>query len=140
MHDVIRTDESSARALALIVAANGRVDERKLAALDRLDAFRRLGVSRERFVEMARTCLSEIGPQWCKNGWLHPVHAQYIDALLHEVRSPRERLLVCRFAAAVMVADGRITTDERIIFTRALGRWGITQTMVSHAIMKDSVH
>lgn len=134
------TRESPARALALMVAANGRIDERELQALDRLDAFRRLGVPRDRFIELACHCLSEIGEDWCTGGWLPPRHAQFVDAVLAEVPSPSERLLVCRLAVAVMVADGRITADERTVFTRALARWRITQTMVSHAIMNDSVH
>jgi hypothetical protein len=133
-------DESPARAVALMVAANGRIDERELHVLDRLDAFRRLGVARERFVELARSCLSEIGPDWLPQIWLDPMHARYIDGLLDSVRTARERLMVCRFAAAVIVADGRVTSDERIVFARALGRWHITHTMVSHAIRNDPAH
>ena len=40
------TGESSARVLALLGAANGRIVELELQALDGLDAFQRLGVTR----------------------------------------------------------------------------------------------
>jgi hypothetical protein len=132
--------EVPARAVALMVAANGRIDRRELHALDRLDAFRRLGVSRERLLEMANDCMQEIGTGWRTQPWLPPVQSRYVDAVLHPVRDPRTRLLVCRLATAVMVADGRVTNDECLIYTRSLARWQINQTMVARAIMNDSLH
>jgi hypothetical protein len=104
-------DESSARALALIVAANGRIDERELHALDRLDAFRRLGVARDRFVELAHTCLSEMGREWCADWWLPPKRARYIDALLDNARSSsRQRCSSCISATSAGTAPASFST------------------------------
>lgn len=127
-------DESSARVLALIVAANGRIDQREMQTLDRLDAFKRLGVTRERFVALAQGCVDNIGVGLRKQVWLHTVN---IDRLLDEVRELGCRLFVCRLAAAVLVADGRITKDERVVYERLLSRWRISQMMVCRAIMSD---
>jgi hypothetical protein len=61
-------------------------------------------------------------------------------ALQQAVVDPELRLLVCRLAAAVITADGRVTDDERQIYAWLLGQWGVTQTMVTHAIMRDRWH
>lgn len=127
-------DESPARVLAMLVAADGRIDERELQALDRLDAFQRLGVSRERVIELAQGCIDVIGVGLSRKAWLRTAH---LDALLDEVDDGRSRLFVCRLAAAVLVADGRITRDKRVVYERVLSRWRVSQMMVCRAIMSD---
>jgi hypothetical protein len=131
--------ECPARVLALMVAANGRVDERELQALDALDAYRRLGVSRARFIALAHACLHDLGASVCGQFWLSGSDMQVVDALLDQVSDPNQRLLVCRLAAAVITADGRITGDERMVYAHTLARWHITQTMVAHAILHERV-
>lgn len=132
--DAPGVDESSARVLAMLVAANGRIDERALQALDRLDAFQRLGVTRERVIELAQGCIDVIGVGLSKKAWLRTAH---LDALLDEVEDCRSRLFVCRLGAAVLVADGRITRDKRVVYERVLSRWRVSQMMVCRAIMSD---
>lgn len=126
--------------LAMMVAANGRIDKRELQVLDELDAFRRIGVSRDRFIELARACLKDIGASLCEKSWLRATDVLYLDRLLDEVLDPDQRLLVCRLAAAVITADGRVTPDEQMVYNHALARWHISQTMVSQAILNDRTH
>jgi tellurite resistance protein len=129
--------EAPARALAAMVAANGRIDEREMRALAGLDAFRRLGVTRQRLVDLASQCLAEVGAQLCDRLWLNATDTAYLNALLDAVGSREERLLVCRLAAAVITADGRVTRDERLVYDHALTRWQISQAMVTEAIRRD---
>jgi len=141
MHtETAQSAEALAGVLAMMVAANGRIDERELHTLDELDAFRRIGVDRERFVEMARTCLQEIGTHLREKSWLRATDVIYLDRLLDEVRDPGQRLLICRLAAAVITADGRVSSDERMVYSHALARWNVSQTMVAHAILHDRAH
>jgi hypothetical protein len=121
----------------MMVAANGRVDARELGVLDDLDAYRRLGVSRERFVELAHTCLNEVGSALADRSWLPAEGATYVDALLDAITSPPQRLLVCRLAAAVITADGRVSHDERLVYEHALAHWRIDQETVAQAILHD---
>jgi len=132
-------EEAMAHALAMIVAANGRIDERELGALDQLDAFRRVGVSRGRFVEIARSCVADVGAHLCDRSWLCVEHMAYIDALLDAVPGTEGRMLVCRLAAAVITADGRVTHDERLVYDHALARWRINQSDVTRAILHDHI-
>ena len=56
MQDIDRsTKEAPARVLALLVAANGHIHTDELTTLERLDGFGRLGVSRARFIDLARS-------------------------------------------------------------------------------------
>ena len=130
-------DEASASVLALMVAANGRIDPREMQALDALRAFERLGVRRERFLELARGCLDDIGSVLSECSWLRSPALAYIDALLDRVDDPGRRMLVCRLAAAVITADGCISVDERMVYSHVLGHWRICQSMVTQAILHD---
>jgi hypothetical protein len=38
---------------------------------------------------------------------------------------------------AVVTADGRVTTDERLVYEHMLGHWGICDAMVVQAILAD---
>lgn len=127
--------EAPARALAMMVAANGRIDELELGALDTLDAFSCLGVSRARFVALAQACLRDVGTGLCERSWLRAEDLRYIDALLDAVPAPDQRVLVCRLAAAVITADGRVSDDERLVYGHALTRWHISQEAVTQAIL-----
>jgi hypothetical protein len=138
-HPAPLPDEALAHALAMIVAANGRVDERELSALDQLNAYRRVGVTRERFVDIAHSCVAEVGAHLCERSWLCADHLTYIDALLDAVSGTERRMLVCRLAAAVIAADGRVTHDERLVYDHALARWHINQSEVVRAILRDRV-
>lgn len=131
--------EAAARALALMVTANGCVDPAELSMLDSLDAYRRVGVSRERFTALAHECLED-RVRSLRGPWLPLADQLYVDEVLLGVRDPQQRLLVCRLAAAAITADGRVTSHERRLYDHALASWQISQSMVTRAIMKDPVH
>ena len=65
--------EAPAQVLALILSADGSVSERALGLLDELGAFDLLGVSRKRFIELARDCSCRIDPGLCERSWLSAV-------------------------------------------------------------------
>ena len=140
MQTTHRDSEAAAHALALVVATTGRIDDCELRVLDGLDAYRRLGASRKRFVALAQACVSEVGADLCQRSWLLPEQRCYVDRLLDAVSDPEQRLLVCRLAAAVITADGCITGNERLVYEHTLGRWGISQERISQAILRDARH
>ena len=134
------TARSAARVLAAVVAAKGYVDDREIQRLSELDAFGRLGVTRDCFVELARDAVAEFGASLSELSWLPSEHRAYLDRLLEDVDSRQQRLLVCRLAAAVVTADGCVTQDERLVYDHARARWHITQDMVTQAILHDQSH
>lgn len=124
----------------MLVAANGSIDECELSVLDDLDAFHRLGMTRQRFEALARDCLNDVGAGLCERSWLRARDLDYVDALLDAVSAPEQRILVCCFAAAVISADGRVSHDESLVYGEALARWHISQQMVLQAIQRDEHH
>lgn len=137
-HRSTHRNDAAASVLALMVAANGRIDPREMQMLDELQAFGRLGIRRERFVKLARDCLDDVGSTLCERSWLRAPAAAYIDALLDRVDDTAQRMLVCRLAAAAITADGCVSSDERMVYSHVLGRWQISQSMVTQAIMHDT--
>jgi len=135
-----QANEAPAQVLALMVAANGHVKEQELQTLDQLDAYARLGVSRERFVELAQRCVEAVGASLCEQSWLRMSDMLYMDRLLDAVSDEGTRLLVCRLSAAAITADGSVTRDERMVYDHTLARWHISQALVSDAILHDRVH
>jgi uncharacterized tellurite resistance protein B-like protein len=137
---VTHPPEAAAVVLALMVAADGRIDPRELQTLDALQAFERVGVRRERFVELADQCIDAFVPALGEYPLLRLSALAGVNTLLDRVDEPAQRLLVCRLAAAAITADGRISADERVVYNHMLGRWRISQSMVTQAILQDAVH
>lgn len=131
------SSNAAASLVALVVSANGCIDPREVAELDRLHAFGRLDISRPRFLRLAEAALEEIGEELNRTHWLRLSHHSRLLDLQLAVRDPDLRLMVCRLAAAVITADGRVTGGERLVYSSLLGYWGISQDMVTHAIMCD---
>ena len=140
MQPITSPGEAPARVLALMVASSGRIDERELRILEELDAFRRLGVSHQRFLELAQTCLGDFGADLAERSWLSLDDSLHLVGLLDAIAVPGQRLLVCRLAAAVITADGNVSGGERHVYGFTLARWGITQEQVAQAIRQDSHH
>lgn len=136
-HDRIGGDETLARALATVIAANGRIHERELSALSGLGAFERLGVTPDRLVQLARDCICDLGVGLQRRHWLDGRDLAYIDARLAAIVDPQLRLLLCRWAAAVMVADGCVTHEERLVYRHVLRRWRISHVEVARAASGD---
>lgn len=132
-----RRGDAAARVLALMVAANGHADPRELGALDALDAYARLGVTRAGFLALVQESLQEIGAGLAECSWLCARDQAYVDRLLEAVTDRDERLLVCRLAAAVLTADGQVSADERLVFDHALARWHVSRSMLTEAILTD---
>lgn len=132
-------DEAAAGVLALMVAANGRIDLKEMQALDALQAFESLGISRQRFLELARACLADVGSTLCECSWLRSPAVAYIDALLDRVDDSARKILVCRLAAAAICADGCVSTDERLVFNHVLARWRVSQSMLTQANVHDTI-
>lgn len=129
--------EVPARALAVMVAADCGMDDCEMRLLDELDAFRRLNVNRQRFVELVRTCVRDIGANLGEHSWLCTADEAYIDGVLDAVTDPELRLLICRLADAVIAAAGAVTNSERLIYCHALTRWRISQERVSEATLRE---
>jgi len=129
----VESTEAAARALALLAAADACIDRRKLQRLDELDAYGGVGVSRERFLELAVACCDEIGQSVVGQSWLPSARIGRINEILDAVDDVQARLRICELAAAAIEADGIINDAERLLFDHALGRWRVPAPTVHGA-------
>lgn len=125
--DDLAVANAPAQVLALILSADGVLNERTLGRLDSVGAFDLLGVSRKRFTELARDCSRRIAPGLCERSWLSDEDIAQTDTLLDAVHRADDRFLVCRLAAAAMADDGLVTHGARLVFDHALAHWRIDQ-------------
>ncbi|MDP3229127.1 MAG: hypothetical protein Q8N13_14235 [Acidovorax sp.] len=123
--------------LAMAVAANGRVDPREVAELDRLGAYQLIGVDRDCFLELAQVALREIGPSLSETYWLRLIDRSHLLTSLHAIRDPLQRLRVCHLTQAVIRADGEVTGGEQQIYGAMIRHWDLTQAAVAKALVCD---
>lgn len=126
MTDRRSTDtEAPACVLALILAADGSVSDRALTVLDGLEAFERLGVRRERFIELAHDCIARVDLNLSERSWLTDDDIAQVEAVLARVDDDEQRALVCRLAAAAIDEEGLVIHGARLLFDHVLAFWRI---------------
>lgn len=117
--------EAPARVLALILSADGSVNERAMSRLDALGGLELLGVCRDRFLALARDGSGQLAAGLCERSWLTDTDLAQTNALLDAVGPASERIQVCRLAAAVIEEEGLVTHGARLVFEHALAHWHI---------------
>ncbi len=133
-------DDSAARVLALLIAAEDDGEASKTQVLDQLDAWRRIGVSRSRFVRLVHDCHARLDERQHEAPWMPLSDLLQFDRVLDCVDDPELRLMVCRLAAGVITADGRVSQAERLLYDHTLARWHISNSQVTQAILRDRLH
>ena len=141
MPPIDRSSHSApAHVVAMLVAADGRITANELGTLERLDAFRRLGIGRDDFIDLAQGCIDEVGHGLHEQSWLRSADLFYVNGLFDAVECETLRLLVCRLGAAALTADGCVRRDERMVYEHLLARWRIHSQQVAAAIRQDAFH
>lgn len=126
--------EALARVLAMFTVADRQLDAEELRTLERLNAFERVGTTRQRFLRTVAGFSAALGGPHC---WMRLSDLQLVDEVLDGVRDKQQRLTVARLAAAIITANGRIDETERIVFDQMLLRWGLTRNRVVLAIREE---
>ncbi|MEF7612784.1 hypothetical protein V4F39_02600 [Aquincola sp. MAHUQ-54] len=120
----LQTEDAPAHLLALMLAAaHGQGDV--MQRLDALDAFARLGVSRDRFAEVLGPPGDAPGTHWGDCSWLPQAEEEQLDRWLDAVVDRPQRLLLCRLAADVLGADDSVAHSRRLVLDHALARWHV---------------
>ena len=129
-----------AQVLAMVMASHSELDPNDLRLLEGLDAFRRIGMSEAAFLRIAGRIRRGACKALSDHAWLHSDDIEAIDDILDGVHDAGHRLLLCRLASCVIVADGHIEDLERELYDRMLQRWGYTRASLSQAILEQHVH
>ncbi|MCK6424971.1 MAG: hypothetical protein L6Q75_07740 [Burkholderiaceae bacterium] len=133
----LRPEDAALQLLAHVLAANGRVDACEVAELDRLGAWARLGIARDRLLRRAQR-LAGLGGQLLRasRAGLRGL-PERLASRLHAIEAPADRLLLCRLALATVRADGRVSADERLVLDTLLHGWRISPMLVAHANLRS---
>ena len=131
--------QAMARVLALVVSHDSRVKASEREMLDPLGAFERIGVDADDFDEYVEhgsidTAARHRAGSAAFLGWRDIEH---IEQALSGVQEPSHRLMLCRLAAGVITADGRVSDIERLAFQHMCNRWGYTSSDIARAIRED---
>jgi hypothetical protein len=125
------SSDAAARLLALMVATRGQIVPRDMGILDRHDALNRLGIRRDRFLELAKDSLGAMAGAQFECSWLQANDQAYVDRLVGLVTDVQQRDLVCRLATAVVMADGNPPHDDRLVYHHALSHWRLDQAALA---------
>ena len=143
MHAKVSTVDSPAamaHVLAMFMATHLELEPSEIRMLKSLDAFNAIGISEAEFRRVADHYRSGPCQSLSKHVWLSLDDAQVIGEILDKVRDSRKRLLLCRIASCLIVADGHADEIEQQLYERMLLRWGYTRSSVTQAILAERVH
>lgn len=117
--------QAVARVVALAMAADASFDPREVEALERLDAFARIGLTRAEFLHLARDLYGDLMCWMREAGHGTLVDDAAVDRVAAGLTDPALRKLACALLVAVLPADGRLGADELAVFQRLLHLWQI---------------
>ena len=131
--------QAAARIVALTLVADGHVSKTELDVLDRVGAYRQLGLDRHAVHSVLQGFCEDLlqasDPHWagaCQ------VDARTLSQLMAEIESPALRIMVLRLCVAVVEADDHVADGESIVLVSAVEQWGLHREMLSPAQTTDS--
>ena len=136
----IDSPTAKASVLALLMATHAEPESSEVRMLEDADAFREIGIARSEFFRVVD--YYRLGPCHAlpSRMWLTFEDGHVVSGVLDKVHDPHSRLLLCRLAQLVILADGHITEIERQMYDRMLLRWGYTRSTVVEAILAGKSH
>ena len=119
----VDSPRAKARLIVLALLADGHLDEREMALLDRRAAFADLGIARADFVQVLYDFCGDVAGQLPLGEGGYRLTPATLAGLFGEVadRDAREKLV--QLIAAVIGSDGRLSNSEKNLLRCALENW-----------------
>lgn len=119
----VNSPQAKARLVVLALLADGRLDEREMAALDRRGVFADLGISREDFVQVLYDFCSDVAGLLLVGPGGYKLAPKSLAGLFGEVDDGKARDRLLQHIVAVISSDGHLSDGEEILFRSALDHW-----------------
>ncbi len=123
--------QSAARIVALTLVADGHVSPAELDALERVDAYRQLGITRPQMQgvlqELCEDLLAAHQSTWADACHIEP---RTLAQWMAEIEDPALRMCVLRLCVAVAEADDHVADGESIVLVSAVENWGLHRQML----------
>jgi uncharacterized tellurite resistance protein B-like protein len=121
----MNSPEAMAHIVAMMIVTDGELHDDEISFLDRIDAFRYLGLSRSRFTEVARQYCSDLQHECDGEDRICLLDPARIDAIANRVTDPKKQEIVCAQLLGVIDADGDLHGSEAAVFRYVLNLWGM---------------
>lgn len=119
----VDSPRAKARLIVLAMLADGQLDERELAVLDRRGVFAALGIAREDFVEVLYDFCGDVAGRLAVGSGGYRLTPKTLAGLFGEVTDRKAREALLTLMAAVITSDGRLSDAEESLFRTAVGHW-----------------
>jgi uncharacterized tellurite resistance protein B-like protein len=119
----VNSPRAKARLVVLALLADGRLDEREMAALERRGVFADLGIAREDFVQVLYDFCGDVAGQLPVGAGTYQLTPQMLAGLFGEVADRTARNKLLQHIVAVISSDGRLSDAEASLFESAIDHW-----------------
>lgn len=130
----IDSPQAAARVVAVTLVSDGHVSITELDLLDRLGAYRQLGIDRGEMLAVLQAFCDDLmqarHPDWAGACQIDP---RTLNLLMAEIEDPALRMAVLRICVAVAEVDGHIADGESMVLVSAVEQWGLHHQMFQPA-------
>jgi hypothetical protein len=119
-----------ARAVTLTMMADASMHPKELDALDAMNLYADLGLTREQFLHIASECFADALIDMRERDRSTLLDDALVDRILGAVHDPQARALAYRASVALLPADGRLNDGELAVLQRMLDRWQLPRATV----------
>jgi uncharacterized tellurite resistance protein B-like protein len=132
--------QAAARIVALTLVADGHVSSTELAVLERVGAYRQLGIT----VAEMQTVLQDFCEDLLaghRSTWTDACHIEprTLAQLMAEIDDPALRMSVLRLCVAVAEADDHVADGESIVLVAAVENWGLHRQMLEERSVPEEL-
>lgn len=130
----IDSPQAAARVVAVTLVSDGHVSITELDLLDRIGAYRQLGIDRSEMLAVLQGFCDDLmqarHPDWADACQIDP---RTLNLLMAEIEDPALRMAVLRICVAVAEVDGHIADGESMVLVSAVEQWGLHHHMFQPA-------
>ena len=117
--------EAMARIIALILLADGDLDDGEVDMLDHLGVYDRLGVSRKTFIRVVKEYFDDLLHDDTGDR-IRLLDAKRLDVVLDGVDDEKKRIDLAAIMLSLISADGDMNDAELATLRHVLLHWGLT--------------
>jgi len=123
--------QAAARIVALTLVADGHVSSAELAVLERVGAYRQLGINGVQMQAVLQDFCEDLLTAH-QSTWADACHIdpRTLAQLMAEVEDSALRMSVLRLCVAVAEADDHVADGESIVLVSAIENWGLHRQML----------
>lgn len=119
----VDSPRAKARLIVLALLADGRLDEREIAALERRGVYADLGIAREDFVQVLYDFCTDVAEHVSVGSGSYQLTPKTLAGLFNEIADGTAREILLRHMVAVITSDGHLSEAEENLFLNAMDHW-----------------